>query len=207
MMIATLGNKVIFFGLFAGFIAIRGVFALIAHQSGLSPAFEIDDSANRQIKQNSSPISIIIILCVLAVFVFYAVWPENRNILILPLPDWLSWLGILLGIISLALQVWVHITLQKNWLTASKSGKKNIVIASGPYSRIRHPLYLALMLLLVGLSLVSGFSLFLLLTLLSLPFFNNSAEKEETIMVQQFGDEYRTYMKNAGRFFPRITQG
>jgi protein-S-isoprenylcysteine O-methyltransferase Ste14 len=206
MMITTLGDKVIFFSLFAGFIAIRGIFAWIAHQSGLSPAFEIDDTANQK-EHKSSPISIIVILCVLAVFVFYAVCPENRNILILPLPDWLSWLGLLLGIISLALQVWVHVTLQKNWLAASKSGKKNIVIASGPYSQIRHPLYLALMLLLVGLSLISGFSLFLLLTLLSLPFFNNSAKKEETIMVQQFGDEYRSYMKNVGRFFPRITQG
>jgi protein-S-isoprenylcysteine O-methyltransferase Ste14 len=206
MMITTLGNKVIFFGLFAGFIVIRGIFALIAYQSGLSPAFEIDNST-KQKEQKSSPISIIVILCLLAAFVLYSVWPENRNILILPLPEWISWLGLLLGIISLALQAWVHVTLQKNWLAASKSGKVNIVIASGPYSRIRHPLYLALMLLLAGLALISGFSLFLLLTLLSLPFFNNSAKKEETIMVQQFGDEYRSYMKNAGRFFPRITQG
>ena len=205
-MITTLGNKVIFFGLFAGFIAIRGIFAWIAQRSGLSPAFEIDDPV-RQKEHKSSPVGVLVILCVLAALVFYAVWPENRNILILPMPDWLSWLGVVLGIISLALQGWVHVTLQKNWLAAKNSGKKNLVIASGPYARIRHPLYLALMLLLAGLALVSGFALFILLTLFSLPFFNTSARQEETRMVQQFGDEYRRYMKNTGRFFPGSVHG
>jgi protein-S-isoprenylcysteine O-methyltransferase Ste14 len=201
-MIETLGNKVIFFGLFAGFIAIRGIFGLIAQQSGLNSLFENDNSA-KQKEQKSNSTSIIIILCVLALFVFYAALPENRNILIVPFPDWLHWLGMALGIISLAQQIWTHVTLQKNWSAAKKSGKNNVVITRGPYFWIRHPLYMALMLLLIGLSLVSGFSLFLLLASLSIPFFNNAARKEEAIMVQQFGDEYRDYMKCTGRFFPR----
>jgi protein-S-isoprenylcysteine O-methyltransferase Ste14 len=198
-MIATLGNKVIFFGLFAGFITIRGIFGLIAQQSGLNSRFENDTSA----KQKSNSVGIIVIVCILALFVFYAVLPENRNILIIPLPDWLHWSGLALGIISLVQQIWTHVTLQKNWSAAKESGKNNVVITGGPYSWIRHPLYMALMLFFIGLSLVSGFSLFLLLALLSIPFFNNTARKEEAIMVRQFGDEYREYMKYTGRFFPR----
>jgi protein-S-isoprenylcysteine O-methyltransferase Ste14 len=203
-MIETVGNKVIFFGLFVGFIAIRGIFALIALKSGLSATFEVGDSVDQK-EQKINPISIIVILCVLALFTFYAIMPENRNILILPLPEWVHTLGLLLGIISLSLQIWVHIALQKNWLAARESGKKNNVITNGPYARIRHPLYLALILLLVSLSLISGYSLFFLLTLLSVPFFNSVAIKEETVMVQQFGDEYTNYMTSAGRFFPRFT--
>jgi protein-S-isoprenylcysteine O-methyltransferase Ste14 len=202
-MIVSSGNKVIFFGLVAGFIAIRGVFALIAHQTGLSTSFEIEE-ITRQQEHKISPIGIIVILCVLASIVFYALWPENRNILIVPVPNSLQWLGIALGMISLAQQTWVHITLQKNWSAARKSGKDNIVIASGPYAWIRHPLYMALILLLISLSLVSGFSLFFLLTLLSIPSFNNVAKKEEAVMIQQFGEEYKSYMKHAGRFFPRL---
>jgi protein-S-isoprenylcysteine O-methyltransferase Ste14 len=202
-MIATLGNKVIFFGLLVGFITIRGIFGLIAQQSGLNSWFE-DDTSTKQKEQKSNSVSIIIIiLCILALFVFYAVLPENRNILIVPLPGWLHWLGMALGIISLAQQIWTHVTLQKTWSAAKESGKNNVVITSGPYSWIRHPLYMALMLFFIGLSLVSGFSLFLLLASLSIPFFNNAAIKEEAIMVQQFGDEYREYMKRTGRFFPR----
>jgi protein-S-isoprenylcysteine O-methyltransferase Ste14 len=109
-----------------------------------------------------------------------------------------------LGIISLTLQIWTHVTLQKNWSAAKESGKNNVVITSGPYSWIRHPLYMALMLFFIGLSLVSGFSLFLLLASLSIPFFNNTARKEEASMVQQFGDEYREYMNCTGRFFPPL---
>jgi len=205
-MIATIGNKVIFFGLFAGFIAIRGIFALIAHRSGLSSSFEIEDASTQE-GQKISPISIIVIVCVLVLFVFYVVWPENRNILIVPLPNWLQWLGIALGIISLTQQTWVHVTLQKNWIAARESGKNNIVIASGPYAWIRHPLYLALVLLLIGLSLLSRFSFFFLLTLLSIPSFNNTASKEEAIMIKQFGDEYKSYMKRTGRFFPPLLFG
>jgi protein-S-isoprenylcysteine O-methyltransferase Ste14 len=202
-MIVSFGNKMIFFGFVAGFIAIRGVFALIAHQSGLSTSFEIEE-ITRQQEHKISPIGIIVILCVLASIVFYVLWPENRNILIVPVPYWLQWLGIALGIIGLAQQIWVHVTLQKNWFAARKSGKNNIVIASGPYAWIRHPLYMALILLLISLSLVSGFSLFFLLTLLSIPSFNNVAKKEEAVMIQQFGEEYKSYMKQAGRFFPHL---
>jgi protein-S-isoprenylcysteine O-methyltransferase Ste14 len=202
MTMDIIGNKVVFFGLLAGLIIIRSIFALIAHYSGLSATFEADEPANQE-EQKSSPISIILILGVIALFVSYAVIPEHRNILIFPLPDWLQWLGLALGTISLSLQIWVHITLQQNRFTARASGRNNIVITNGLYSWIRHPLYVALMLLMIGLSLVSGLSWFWLLTLLSIPFFIKIAKKEETNMVQQFGDQYREYMKSTGRFFPR----
>jgi protein-S-isoprenylcysteine O-methyltransferase Ste14 len=48
--------------------------------------------------------------------------------------------------------------------------------------------------------------LFFLLTLLSIASFNNTASKEEAVMIQQFGDEYKSYMKRTGRFLPRMTQ-
>ena len=201
-MIPTLGNKAIFFGLLAGFIAIRGIFGLMAHRSGLSSWFETDGSPLEEGQKGNATV-IILILYLLACFVFYGFWPENRNILIVPLPDWTHWLGMALGIISLAQQIWVHITLQKNWSAAKESGSEDLLITSGPYSWVRHPLYMALILLLFGLSLVSGFSPFILLAMLSIPFFNNTARKEEAIMIQQFGDEYRKYMHRTGGFFPR----
>jgi protein-S-isoprenylcysteine O-methyltransferase Ste14 len=202
----TLGNKLIFFGLFVGFNAIRGIFGLIAQRSGLNASFENEPYTNQK-EQKSNPVSIIIILFILASFVFYAVMPESRNILIVPLPGWLRWLGVALGIISLALQVWTHFTLQKVWSVAKESGKDKVVITSGPYAWIRHPLYLALMLFFIGLSFLSGFSLFLFLAALSIPFFNSTAKKEETVMLQQFGDEYRAYMIVTGRFFPCVFLG
>jgi protein-S-isoprenylcysteine O-methyltransferase Ste14 len=203
MTLETIGYKVIFFGLLLGFILMRGIFALIAQRSGLSATFEVDDPAS-QTKPKSSLTSLIAIVCVLAVFISYAVIPENRNILIFHLPDWTNWLGLALGITSLSVQIWVHITLQKNWSAARKSGRNNIVITTGLYFWIRHPLYMALMLLLLSLFLISGFSLFFLITLLSIPLFITSARKEEAAMVRLFGDEYRNYMENTGRFFPPL---
>ena len=32
------------------------------------------------------------------------------------------------------------------------------------------------------------------------------ARKEEQMMVREFGDEYRDYMKRSGRFFPKVSR-
>jgi protein-S-isoprenylcysteine O-methyltransferase Ste14 len=202
-MMDSFGNKVIFFVLLAGFIVMRGIFAVIAHQSGLSSSFMNNGPADQK-EQKIHPIAVIVLVCILSAFIFYAIWPEERNILIVPLPDWLHCSGMALGIVSLLLQISVHITLQRNWSAARRSGKSNVVITNGLYSCVRHPMYLALILLLTGLSLISGFSLFWPITLLSVPLFNNVARKEETSMVRQFGDQYVAYMKCTGGFFPRL---
>ncbi len=202
-MIAAFGNKLIFWGLLAGFIAIRGISAWIAHRSGLSASFEVDEPAAQEAPQFGLK-GLLVVVGALAVFAFYTAWPEDRNVLVLPLPDGLRGLGLALGTISLAVQIWVHVTLQKSWLSARKSGKRNVVIAGGLYAWIRHPLYLALMLLIVSLSLVSGFVPFLVLALLAILALDITARKEEAAMLRQFGNEYRMYMERTGRFFPRL---
>ena len=64
-------------------------------------------------------------------------------------------------------------------------------------------MYAVLMLCFIGLSLVSAAWPFLLLTVVTIPFFYRVSGKEETMMIEQFGDEYRAYMQRTGRFLPR----
>jgi protein-S-isoprenylcysteine O-methyltransferase Ste14 len=73
------------------------------------------------------------------------------------------------------------------------------------YRWVRHPMYSALMLCFVGLSLVSAVWPFMVLVLLSILFFFRVVGREEVMMIEQFGDEYRAYMKKTGRFLPRLS--
>jgi len=65
-------------------------------------------------------------------------------------------------------------------------------------------MYTTLMLCFIGLSLISAVWPFMLLAVLSMPFFYRVANKEEAMMAEQFGDEYGNYMKYTGRFLPRL---
>jgi protein-S-isoprenylcysteine O-methyltransferase Ste14 len=195
--------RIFFFGIFIAFLAIRGIFGWKAKQSGLNIDFQNDDPETPA-ERKPNLIGIVIAVSILVLFVLYAIIPGDKNILIVFLPGWIHGLGIGLGIISLALQIWTHSTLQENWCKGKQNKKDEILITEGPYHWARHPLYFALILLISGLSFISSYISFLLLAIISLPFFHNAAKKEEAIMMQQCQAEYGKYMKSTGRILPRL---
>ena len=80
------------------------------------------------------------------------------------------------------------------------------LVVTGFYSRVRNPIYVALLTILLGESLLFGDErvavwgvLFWLFT------FAIVVLQEEPSLRQQFGDEYRTYCENVPRWVPRIT--
>ena len=67
-------------------------------------------------------------------------------------------------------------------------------------------MYSALFSFFVGLTLVSASWLVVLLVLVSVFVLYARIGKEESLMIEQFGDEYRAYMQCTGRFLPRFTR-
>ena len=78
------------------------------------------------------------------------------------------------------------------------------VIRKGVFSRIRHPVYTGVMLILVAFTVLKPSVLSLLVLAANFLFYNWMASYEEGILLQMFGDEYRDYMKQAGRWLPKI---
>ena len=78
-----------------------------------------------------------------------------------------------------------------------------MLVTSGPYEFVRHPMYTSLALLFVALSTISSFWPFMVLLLIMLLFFLRITEREEAMMIEQFGAEYQAYMKRTGRFLPK----
>ena len=67
-------------------------------------------------------------------------------------------------------------------------------------------MYSALFSFFVGLTLVSASWLVVLLVMVSVFVLYGRTGKEESLMIEQFGDEYRAYMQRTGRFLPRFTR-
>lgn len=195
------GHRLAFFALLFALLAIRGFFGWKAQRSGHSFSFT-DDEDVQQTEGRSAVLAITILLCMAGLLVLCAVNPEGSSWLNAPLPGWLEWFGVALGVIALGVQVWVHDTPQEHWSTRAQSGARNVLITDGPYRWVRHLMYAGLMLPFIGLGLVSAFWPFLLLAALSIPMFHRNASQEEALMIGRFGDEYRDYMKRTKRFLP-----
>ncbi|MFX1254319.1 MAG: isoprenylcysteine carboxylmethyltransferase family protein [Promethearchaeota archaeon] len=124
----------------------------------------------------------------------------------LPIPSLIRWIGIGLGISSLPLIIWIHRTLGKYYSAVLELKEEHILIKWGPYSRIRHPMYTTFIIFALSIALISANLFVIAFCILIVISFPSIAKQEEQMLIDLFGDEYRNYIKQTGRFFPRIRQ-
>jgi protein-S-isoprenylcysteine O-methyltransferase Ste14 len=114
--------------------------------------------------------------------------------------------GAAIGVSSFALRGWAAAHLSAYWSMHIEVRKDHPLIQGGPYAWVRHPIYTAAGLELLGaiLMLQSWWSL-LAFGLLFVPALTGRIVLEERAMIAHFGDTYRTYMANTPalvRFLP-----
>jgi len=122
----------------------------------------------------------------------------------LSMPDWLRWLGVGLGIISLPFLTRVHYVLDKYWDISLTLREDHKLVTSGPYRWVRHPMYTVHIVYFFTWVLVSANLLLLINYLLTIILIFARIPKEERMLLERFGDEYRAYMKRTGRLLPRF---
>lgn len=79
-----------------------------------------------------------------------------------------------------------------------------VLVDSGIYGYIRHPLYLSLILLGTGVMLKEVASMQLILGLINVAAIYLTAIIEEGEMIAKFGDSYREYMRKTKMFIPKV---
>jgi len=144
-------------------------------------------------------------LALIIFLILYAIKPDWFDFLVVPLPDWLRWTGFALGILSFGLYAWAQATLGKEWSPHLQMRAKHNLVTTGPYARIRHPIYLALIGFLTGIALVSANWFFIALLLVSIVVLALRIPKEEQMLIEEFGEEYQTYMQSTGSLFPKFS--
>lgn len=77
------------------------------------------------------------------------------------------------------------------------------IVTAGPYARIRHPIYTANQLVLLGLALATG-SVWLVANLVMLWWYYRRSARDEEARLLQEHDQYAPYYRRTGRFLPRL---
>lgn len=152
----------------------------------------------------SLAIGILAGIAFIVAFVLYFFFPFLFPWLQLLVPDWLRWIGVILGFISIIAFWWVHATLGREFSKILTIQAKHTLIAHGPYKRIRHPMYTAVIVYFFTWFLMTANLLFLFVWILLTIFLIARIPQEEAMLIEQFGDEYKEYMKHTGRLFPRL---
>jgi protein-S-isoprenylcysteine O-methyltransferase Ste14 len=117
----------------------------------------------------------------------------------------LAWAGIVPALASLWLFHRTHRELGRNWSVSLEVRDQHRLVTSGVYRYVRHPMYSAFFLWAVaqglllpnwvaGLSGLIGFGIL----------FWFRVGREERLMLETFGQDYRTYMAHTARIVPWI---
>ncbi|BDR10212.1 isoprenylcysteine carboxylmethyltransferase family protein [Comamonas thiooxydans] len=121
------------------------------------------------------------------------------------LPEACVWIGACLAIYGLWLFWRSHADLGKNWSVTLELGNDHQLITEGVYRHVRHPMYASFIAL--GLSQamllnnwIAGWAAFIAVFALCVA----RIPREERMMVEHFGNVYRSYQGRTGRVFPRV---
>lgn len=120
------------------------------------------------------------------------------------LPDWTRWLGVAIGALCVLGIYWLFSSIGTGITPVSATRREHKLSTSGPYRWVRHPLYT------IGSSFIFSFGILadnwfvVLMGILAFIAMAARTPKEETNLIEKFGDEYREYMKHTGRFLPKF---
>jgi protein-S-isoprenylcysteine O-methyltransferase Ste14 len=95
-----------------------------------------------------------------------------------------------------------YILLKRKGKSTINFENTSVLVKSGIYGYIRHPLYLSIFLLGTGVMLKDPAPFQLILGIINLIAVYVTARIEENEMIAKFGDEYRSYMKETKMFIP-----
>ena len=164
---------------------------------------KLEKIRERQVTSQEKTILGLLALGGLVVPIIYVAtnWLDFANY---QLPDWAGWLGVALTAAALYVFWRAHADLGVNWSPTLEIREKHELITRGIYGVIRHPMYASQWLLSIATPLLLQNWIAGWLNLVVFIFFYNFRVKaEEQMMLEQFGDQYRSYMQKVGAVFPK----
>ncbi len=116
--------------------------------------------------------------------------------------------GTIFIIIGTAVNIAGRLTLKGNWGNQIRIYENHSLITHGIYNYIRHPLYSSTTLMLYGFSfLFINYLVFILVTLIFLPFMVYRAKQEDELLEMTFQDEFVKYKESTGMLLPKLRLG
>lgn len=123
----------------------------------------------------------------------------------LPRNAWISFSGLGLVVLGIALFVWARRSLGKNYSGHVSVKTGQALVQNGPYRLIRHPAYAGYLLMALGISLgYSSLAGLVSVLALLLPGLIYRMKVEERPLNKHFGEAYRQYMRRTKQLIPWI---
>jgi len=193
--------RIAFWTLLGALLLVRGYFSLQVRKAGerLMPDREAIEREGRVI----FAVRVLMFFLLLAWLVLYAINPPWMEVLSVPFPGWLRWVGFAWGLASLGFLAWTQAALGKEWSPQLQLREEHHLVTTGPYARVRHPLYTAGVGWMASLALLTANWIFAVLAVVATAGLAARVPKEEQMMIEEFGEEYKAYMQKTGRFFPK----
>ena len=118
--------------------------------------------------------------------------------------------GLLLALAGVLISLWSVYTTYRTGiiLDAGHFIKKNHgLVTTGAYGFVRNPMYLGVFLIWLAAGVAfESFVVLLIAALYVIPAYIMYIKSEETMLVQEFGDDYRRYCDRVGRILPRLNR-
>ncbi|MBB2894214.1 methyltransferase family protein [Flexivirga oryzae] len=116
---------------------------------------------------------------------------------------WRGVLGLVLLAIGLGFAVWARLHIGRNWGMPMTQHQEPELVTSGPYRRVRHPIYSGLLLGVVGTAVALSWT-WLIAAALAGIYFVYSATVEEHYLAKQFPDTYPAYRHSTKMLVPYV---
>jgi protein-S-isoprenylcysteine O-methyltransferase len=115
------------------------------------------------------------------------------------------WLGLVAMSFGLTLRIWSALTLGRYYTRTLKIQADQTVVRSGPYRVVRHPGYLADIVLWLGFGQALGSRLLTaLIGVMMGVAYTRRIDAEETLLLDQLGSAYAEYKQTTWRLLPPI---
>lgn len=159
---------------------------------------------NHQVTKQENILLGLLFVAMLFVPVIYVAtkWLDFANY---SLPVWTNWLGVFILAGALVVFWRAHTDLGLNWSPSLEIREKHELITRGIYGFVRHPMYASQWLWVIAQPLllpnwIAGF----LNLIVFIFFYTLRVKAEEQLMLERFGEQYRSYMQNVGAVFPKL---
>jgi protein-S-isoprenylcysteine O-methyltransferase Ste14 len=111
--------------------------------------------------------------------------------------------GSVLFAAGLGLAVWARVHLGRNWGMPMTRKDQPELVSSGPYSRVRHPIYSGILLALLGTSIATNLYWLIALAIMG-AYFVHSARVEERLMAEALPQAYASYRSHTKMLIPFV---
>ncbi len=122
----------------------------------------------------------------------------------LPLFSAIAAFGFAIASLGLGLALWARIHLGRNWSDKVVIQAGHQLIRTGPYARLRHPIYSGVLLGVLGTAVVLGEWRGAIAFVLLLTNYAVKARKEDRILADSFGAQFQEHARRAGFLLPKL---